>query len=307
VVKGLRTYGKRLLVLLATMLVLELVLQGVGGNMQIAAFEYQPADGRCVGLKPGESVTYTGWLWPIDPVEHGANAYGYRGEPRPRDKPPGVFRIATLGDSFVYGQGVRAEDALAPQLEALLDGVQVLNFGAPGYNFEEYLDQYRHFVHHWSIDLLLLFIVDNDLEGAHCPRVAEDMAHRDDLMRRSYMVRAVVILGRFLRVLVGGGGTEETPEELLERTTRFTVELSRETQKHGTKLAAVVLSDPPVDPQTLADFFWLHRIPFMPSVAARLDLDRIAGEGHYSAEGLGELAAHLRDWLLAESLLPEAP
>ena len=32
-----------------------------------------------MGLEPNGSVTYTGWLWRVDPVVHGANEDGYRG------------------------------------------------------------------------------------------------------------------------------------------------------------------------------------------------------------------------------------
>ena len=134
---------KRIAILAVTLVLLECLLRLFGGNLQIAPYAFHFEDGRCVGLEPSGSVTYTGWLWRLEPMEHGANEYGYRGPARAPEKPEGVFRIAALGDSFVYGQGVPANDAVSAQLERKLSdqlpGVEVLNFGVPGYNMEEYL------------------------------------------------------------------------------------------------------------------------------------------------------------------------
>lgn len=66
------------------------------------------------------------------------NSAGYREREFARPKPPGVYRIAFLGDSFTFGQGIREEDRLSNQLERELNkrtsGIEVLNFGNPGHN-----------------------------------------------------------------------------------------------------------------------------------------------------------------------------
>ncbi|HET6203710.1 MAG TPA: GDSL-type esterase/lipase family protein [Planctomycetota bacterium] len=65
------------------------------------------------------------------------NRLGYRGGDPATEKPPGVFRVACLGDSTTFGWRVREEEAYPAVLEGLLAGrangrrVEVLNFGAP--------------------------------------------------------------------------------------------------------------------------------------------------------------------------------
>ncbi len=52
-------------------------------------------------------------------------------------KPAGVYRIATLGDSFTFGMGVEEEDTWPRRLEAELAGwrsAEVINFGVMGYD-----------------------------------------------------------------------------------------------------------------------------------------------------------------------------
>ena len=61
------------------------------------------------------------------------NAQGMRDAPRALAKPPGVRRIACVGDSIAFGMGT-PQDPFNRQLERLLgDGAEVLNFGVPGY------------------------------------------------------------------------------------------------------------------------------------------------------------------------------
>ena len=69
----------------------------------------------------------------------GHNSAGYRGVEYSVEKPAGVTRIVTLGDSVAYGLGVNAEDTFSKKLEELMndnspDSTQVLNLGVPGYN-----------------------------------------------------------------------------------------------------------------------------------------------------------------------------
>ena len=92
---------------LTMIVVLEIGLRLFFGNMAIGELtQFNPEDGRCVGLHPGKSVAYTGWRTKMEPVIQDVNELGYRGPLRPEDKPDHVFRIAMVGDSYVYGQGV---------------------------------------------------------------------------------------------------------------------------------------------------------------------------------------------------------
>ncbi len=66
------------------------------------------------------------------------NSAGYREREFARAKPPGVYRIAFLGDSFTFGQGIREEERMSNLLERKLkmrtSSIEVLNFGNPGHN-----------------------------------------------------------------------------------------------------------------------------------------------------------------------------
>jgi lysophospholipase L1-like esterase len=93
----------------------------------------------------------------------GINRFGMRQKDVALEKAPGVFRIAFLGDSFVWGIGVPDEQRFT-ELIGKLPGVEALNFGVSGYGpIQEYLllDKIKTF----SPDLVVLvFCLDNDFE-----------------------------------------------------------------------------------------------------------------------------------------------
>jgi lysophospholipase L1-like esterase len=66
-------------------------------------------------------------------IEVRTNALGFRDEEFTADKPTGETRILCVGDSFTFGNGVRAEDTWVEQLEERLAArhapVQVINAG----------------------------------------------------------------------------------------------------------------------------------------------------------------------------------
>ena len=62
---------------------------------------------------------------------------------RDRDVPPksAKYRIAVVGDSFAWGQGVEERDRFSDLIEKSLgSGYEVFNFGRPGNNMPEHLD-----------------------------------------------------------------------------------------------------------------------------------------------------------------------
>jgi hypothetical protein len=66
------------------------------------------------------------------------NGHGLRGPETSREKPPGVRRIAVLGDSFTWGVGASEEELFTSLIEKGLPGTQVLNFGVSGYSPVQY-------------------------------------------------------------------------------------------------------------------------------------------------------------------------
>ena len=105
-------------------------------------------------------------------VEYHINASGLRGPEAAEEKPPGVTRVAVLGDSITFGYWVAEADAFPRQLEALLNGgpgrgrVEVLNFGVPGYNLEQATEMLRARALRFAPDVVVLALCLNDLESA---------------------------------------------------------------------------------------------------------------------------------------------
>ena len=104
-------------------------------------------------------------------VEYRVNQLGLRGPETTLEKPPGVRRVAVLGDSIAFGYWVADEQGFARQLEALVratpggSGVEVLNFGVPGYNLEQEIEALRTKALAFGPDVVIVLFCLNDLEG----------------------------------------------------------------------------------------------------------------------------------------------
>ena len=93
---------------------------------------------------------------------------GFRDRERALAKPPGVLRIAVLGDSFMEAYQVALEEALPARLERALSGrgVEVLNFGVGGYGTAQALRTFDEEVVRYAPDLVVLaFYVGNDVQN----------------------------------------------------------------------------------------------------------------------------------------------
>jgi hypothetical protein len=110
------------------------------------------------------------------------NSLGYRDVEHERAKPPGVFRIAVLGDSFTEARQVEVEETYWKRLETILNAspqlgalaIEVLDFGIGGYGQAEELITLRKDVLRFSPDLVLLgFFGGNDLVNNHKQLSAE--------------------------------------------------------------------------------------------------------------------------------------
>ncbi len=92
-------------------------------------------------------------------------------------KPAGEQRIAVLGDSVTFGQGVATSKTFCSVLETRLAGLvperafRVLNFGVPGYSVKEMGETLRRRVVQVQPDLVLLAIIFSDFELERCGRV----------------------------------------------------------------------------------------------------------------------------------------
>jgi lysophospholipase L1-like esterase len=154
-----------------------LALASAEAALRLAGYRYTgstyTAD-RALGwsLRPGAGA------WEVD---EGAawtriNPHGFRDRDRTADKPPGVYRIAVLGDSYTEGRQVGmdqtytwlAEEALNRQRCAGGSRFEVLNFGVPGYGTAQERLLLRQRVWSFSPDLVVLqFYSGNDLFNNH--------------------------------------------------------------------------------------------------------------------------------------------
>ena len=93
------------------------------------------------------------------------NSAGFRGREFSPSKPAGVYRIAVVGDSFTYGNGIRQEDRYSDLLQVRLPShFEVLNFGVAGANTPEHRHLVQKLLSDVHPDFILLQWFVNDVE-----------------------------------------------------------------------------------------------------------------------------------------------
>lgn len=126
---------------------------------------------------PATQIAFTydgdprGYFGPGNTVRHTTNAEGFRGR-NLTGKLPGVVRIAFLGDSVTFGEGVKDDDVFAQVAPRLLterhrrEGLffEGLNFGVGGYNTRQEVDLLKSAVLATDPDVIVLVYTPNDAE-----------------------------------------------------------------------------------------------------------------------------------------------
>lgn len=119
------------------------------------------------------------------------NSLGIRGPEVSLAPPPGVFRIAVVGDSFAAGQGVREEDAYAAQLEQMLNRggsarFEVVNVGLGGLDIDHVLDRAERVAAKLQPHLYVYGFTLNDIEEPGWVRKGDGEKRReirDEMLR----------------------------------------------------------------------------------------------------------------------------
>jgi lysophospholipase L1-like esterase len=112
----------------------EMALRMVGfGPDELHLFRNNPSGRGSYRLRPNLSLSipFNGVTIPVT-----TNSSGMRWREVQKAPPPGKYRVAFVGDSFTFGQWAdRIEDAFVGVADAMLgrEGMEVLNFGVPGY------------------------------------------------------------------------------------------------------------------------------------------------------------------------------
>jgi hypothetical protein len=93
-----------------------------------------------------------------------STARGYRGQEVPSTRPPGRVRVAVLGDSFTFGEGVGDEETWVHQLGVLRPRLEPVNLGVHAYGHDQMLLTLREEGPQLRPDLVLVGFVHIDLE-----------------------------------------------------------------------------------------------------------------------------------------------
>ena len=98
------------------------------------------------------------------------NRYGFRERDFETPKPPGVFRIMVLGDSFTWGEGLAIEERYTNIAEQMLNKAtrgthfEVLNFGVRGASTEQARRLLRNYLKVVQPDLIVVGFGLNDTQ-----------------------------------------------------------------------------------------------------------------------------------------------
>ncbi|MEO2094000.1 MAG: hypothetical protein ABGY71_08040 [bacterium] len=103
-----------------------------------------------------------------------SNSYGMREREYELPKPEGMVRVVILGDSFIMGAGLNAEDRLGPFLEEQLiqraegftGAIEVINIGLGSWNIQAECAFVRRQLSFLQPDLLVQVVVSNDLDDS---------------------------------------------------------------------------------------------------------------------------------------------
>lgn len=156
-------------VTLLALLVLEGILRTLGYD-PLGEWVREEGRARVVRLSTFEDLRYqlvpgaSGGAWNMKVT---VNSHGFRD----REYSPAKgddYRIAVLGDSITFGNGVPIEEAYSEVLEASLNDrferrVDVLNMGVGGYDVVQEVAQLEHYGLRFDPDLVILGFCTNDI------------------------------------------------------------------------------------------------------------------------------------------------
>ncbi|MGQ0736040.1 MAG: PA14 domain-containing protein [Acidobacteriota bacterium] len=148
----------------------------------------QPSDqpGIVYELKPDLRGVFQG-----QPIA--TNSRGQRDEEYDYDKPPGTVRLVALGDSSLFGWGIRSEDTTPKVLERMLNEatglppIEVINFATPGYNTAIEADVFALKALRYAPDIVLINFNTNDYDVPAFMRLPQSYV----TLRRSFLFDAL--------------------------------------------------------------------------------------------------------------------
>ena len=273
----------------------------------------------CLEVRAQADLLYTGWRARVPPTRIRTSSYGTRGPEFSFDKPAGTLRVAAVGDSFTFGQGVEEEEAFVQVAGARLreEGLpaEVLNFGVPGHATPQSVALVRERVVPVAPDVVLVNVFANDLspEESWCLYGQGGHPAAAWTLRNVYLARLGVLLASpWVRPEPEPGMEERlgSPSDRFRSALQELAELGRE---HGFLPAVVLLTNRGQFVQSrhcqgcrpahdLVEGTGVHAID-LSSTWNRLqdDAERnfIPGDDHFSLEGSLQVGRDLGEALLA--------
>ncbi len=269
-------------------------------------------------------------------VSYRTNAQGHRDAPLL----PGRFRILLLGDSQTFGIGVPSGQRFSELLEAELPGVEVVNAAVPGYGVHQMARALERDGMSLQPDLVICALIRQDVgrafldqsgaaphvvEAAHSELEAERAASSYEWWETSYLLAFASVRARIFatrRRLAREDRARYPPrersdprpateEELRNVAVRFLDEMNQIAGRASVPLVVVDISSS--DPTStrwpipwLADLLAERRIPFLDLTAPLTGRGDLAHhlDPHFNARGHRLIATRLREFLLAEGLVP---
>jgi len=259
----------------------------------------------CLELRPRTELTYTGWRARVPATTMRTNSYGIRGPEFTFDKAPGTLRIAAVGDSFTFGQGVEEDEAFVQVAGRRLmeSGIraEVLNFGVPGHGTPQSVALVKRKVLATKPDVVLINVFPNDLtdEESYCVYGQSDSEAARWVLQNVYVGRLFFFLGGPVFRPKLAPGTAERLGSPADRFVAAMTELVALGREHGFKTAAVMLTDRsqyeasqwcqecPIA-HDLLDGTGIHAIDLGPvwgSLQKDVGANFIAGDDHFTVVG----------------------
>lgn len=94
------------------------------------------------------------------------NPYGFTDSPRQLEKDSGVYRIAVLGDSYIWGDGLPYDSVWSHKLEDMLlaeyTDIEIMHWGQNGWSTKTQMTFFDTAGRQYQPDLLIIGYVDND-------------------------------------------------------------------------------------------------------------------------------------------------
>lgn len=125
---------------------------------------------------------------PPPPLHVERNEMGFRDSEHPLAKPDGLVRIAFIGDSYTFGQGVprteRYSERIADRLQSGYRdaSVEMLNFGRPGASVSDVLHIFEGAALPFAPDIVVYGFVLNDFSDRPTDRAFREL--RDQLLEQ---------------------------------------------------------------------------------------------------------------------------